>query len=113
MLLDYLPMLRDRLTTPMIEDQNEGVGEVIGLMERYDLTKEDYDSVLELTQWPGHKDPRTQIESKVRGQEMRDDEFGASKLEYSTFTFFLMYKSSNSSPLVHLMVCQELNSFGR
>ena len=65
MLLDYLPILRDRLTTPMIEDNTEGVSQVIGLMEKYDLTKDDYDSILELTQWPGQRDPRTQIESKV------------------------------------------------
>ena len=65
MLLDYLPILRDRLTTPMIEDNTEGVSQVIGLMEKYDLTKDDYDSILELTQWPGLRDPRTQIESKV------------------------------------------------
>ena len=65
MLLDYLPILRDRLTTPMIEDNTEGVSQVIGLMEEYDLTKDDYDSILELTQWPGLRDPRTQIESKV------------------------------------------------
>ena len=65
MLLDYLPILRDRLTTPMIEDNTEGVSQVIGLMEEYDLTKDDYDSILELTQWPGLQDPRTQIESKV------------------------------------------------
>ena len=65
MLLDYLPILRERLTTPMIEDNTEGVSQVIGLMEEYDLTKDDYDSILELTQWPGLQDPRTQIESKV------------------------------------------------
>ena len=65
MLLDYLPILRDRLTAPMIEDNTEGVSQVIGLMEEYDLTKDDYDSILELTQWPGLRDPRTQIESKV------------------------------------------------
>ena len=41
MLLDYLPILRDRLTTPMIEDNTEGVSQVIGLMEKYDLTKDD------------------------------------------------------------------------
>ena len=64
-MLDYLPILRDRLTTPMIEDNTEGVSQVIGLMEEYDLTKDDYDSILELTQWPGLQDPRTQIESKV------------------------------------------------
>ena len=64
-MLDYLPILRDRLTTPMIEDNTEGVSQVIGLMEKYDLTKDDYDSILELTQWPGLQDPRTQIESKV------------------------------------------------
>ena len=64
-MLDYLPILRDRLTTPMIEDNTEGVSQVIGLMEEYDLTKDDYDSILELTQWPGLQDPRSHIESKV------------------------------------------------
>ena len=65
--LDYLPVLRERLTLPLIRDeQSEGVKEVVGLLEEYDLLKDDYDSILDLTQWPNQKDPRNVINSKVR-----------------------------------------------
>ena len=35
------------------------------MMEEYDLTKEDWDSIIEVGQFEGQKDPVTSIPSKV------------------------------------------------
>lgn len=64
--MDYLPILRDRLTQPLIHNkQGEGVTQVMELMDSYDLLKDDYDAILDLTSWPGGKDVRSLIETKV------------------------------------------------
>lgn len=35
-------------------------------MNEYSLTRDDFDTILELATWPGQKDPMSQIESKVK-----------------------------------------------
>ncbi|XP_067938204.1 replication factor C subunit 1-like isoform X1 [Watersipora subatra] len=83
-LLDYLPILRDRLTRPLIkEEPSEGVKQVVGLLEEYDLLKDDYDSILELTQWPNRRDPRTHIESRTKAALTRQYNKSSHKLHYS------------------------------
>jgi len=62
--MDYLPVLRDRLTKPLAT--SDGVTEVVTLMEEYDLLRDDYDNIIDITQWPGMRDPKAVIETKVR-----------------------------------------------
>ncbi|GAB1600582.1 replication factor C subunit 1-like [Argonauta hians] len=54
--LDYLPCLQQHLVKPLLEQEKEGVPEVISLMNNYDLLKEDYDNIMEITKWPNSKD---------------------------------------------------------
>ena len=35
-------------------------------MNQYSLTRDDFDTILELSTWPGQKDPMSQINSKVK-----------------------------------------------
>ena len=63
--MDYLPALRQRLTEPMASEGSEGVPKVIQLMDDYDITKDDYDNVLDISKWPNSKDPLAHLESKV------------------------------------------------
>lgn len=65
--MDYLPALRVRLTDPLVKHGSEGVPQLIGLMDEYDIIKDDYDNILELTKWPNSKDPLANIDSKVNG----------------------------------------------
>ncbi|KAI8849282.1 replication factor RFC1 C terminal domain-containing protein [Chytridium lagenaria] len=44
----YLPLLARKLTVPLVESEQDGIPEVIDLMDSYYLTREDWDSVLEL-----------------------------------------------------------------
>ncbi|XP_068736533.1 replication factor C subunit 1-like [Montipora capricornis] len=68
--LDYIPHLRKVLTTPLMTQEtseiSSGVSRVIQVMADYDLTREDWDSVIEVSQFEGHRDPVASIPSKVK-----------------------------------------------
>ena len=64
--LDYLPHLRRALTEPLIREGQEGVSRVVTLLDDYNLMREDFETTIEVTQWPNMKDPmKDLIESKV------------------------------------------------
>jgi replication factor C subunit 1 len=63
---DYLPVIRERLTKPLIKDGAQGVDKVIDFMDEYYITREDFDSILELTTWTGQADVMSKIDSKVK-----------------------------------------------
>lgn len=46
-------------------NSKEGVASVIKLLEAYDLTREDWDSIMEAGLFEGQRDPMTKIPSKV------------------------------------------------
>ena len=50
----------------MSHDQEvEGVSEVVEVMQQYDLTREDWDSIIELAHYPGGPEVTSLIVSKV------------------------------------------------
>ena len=51
-------------------DANTAAKEVISLMESYNLTREDWDSVMEIGKWGNESDITKRILSKVRDVEM-------------------------------------------
>ena len=63
--MDYLPHFRRRLTRPLVDHQNDGVGDVIDILDAYDLLREDYDNVLDISQWSHLKEPLAGVDSKV------------------------------------------------
>lgn len=63
--MEYFPHLRCSLTSPLVEQGNNGVPQVVQLLDDYDLLREDFDSILDVTAWPGSKDPMSQVETKV------------------------------------------------
>lgn len=63
---DYVPVLRDCLTKPLLERETDGVFEVVCLMNDYDLVREDSEAVSELAVWPGKIDPASKILPKVK-----------------------------------------------
>ncbi|XP_022300540.1 replication factor C subunit 1-like [Crassostrea virginica] len=64
--LDYLPFLRKFLTAPLVLKENDGIAEVIDLMDKYDIIKEDFDNILEVTKWPNSDDPMSLLSSKTK-----------------------------------------------
>lgn len=55
--LDYGPHILDAITYPLIQHLRNGVGPAVKVMEGYDLTREDLNSLVELNTWPDKPDP--------------------------------------------------------
>ncbi|KAK6167429.1 hypothetical protein SNE40_021461 [Patella caerulea] len=66
MSMDYLPVLRKCLTEPLVREAGEGVPKVIKLMDDYDITKDDFDNVMEVSKWPNSTDPLGSLDSKTK-----------------------------------------------
>ncbi|GFS27534.1 replication factor C subunit 1 [Elysia marginata] len=64
--LDYLPSFRSCLTQPLVSQGTDGVPEVIKIMDDYDIVKEDFDNIMEVTKWPKSFDPMSQLDSKTK-----------------------------------------------
>lgn len=63
--MDYLPYLRHSLTEPLVTKETDGVHDVIHLMDEYDIIKEDFDNIMEITKWPNSSDPLSKLSPKV------------------------------------------------
>ncbi|XP_030830290.1 replication factor C subunit 1 isoform X1 [Strongylocentrotus purpuratus] len=63
---EYLPRLRKFLTQPMVEREADGVPDTVNLMHSYDLLREDFDSLLEVTQYSGFNAPMGKVAPKVK-----------------------------------------------
>ncbi|XP_059158206.1 replication factor C subunit 1-like [Physella acuta] len=64
--MDYLPTLRSCLTSPLVTKATDGVSEVIKVMDDYDIIKDDFDNILEVTKWPNSLDPMSKLDSKTK-----------------------------------------------
>ncbi|CAB3396451.1 unnamed protein product [Caenorhabditis bovis] len=64
--LDYAPILRTRITKPLLIRESAGVPEVIETMKEYDLIKDDSEALTEIVVWPGKIDPASRILTKVK-----------------------------------------------
>lgn len=53
------------MINPLIHHGQDGVQDAVKAMTTYDLLREDLESLLELSQWPGSKDPMSRVDSKV------------------------------------------------
>lgn len=64
--LDYAPFLLKNITQPLIDDKMDGVEEALSVMKEYRLLREDIDGLVELTSWPGKKNPMDSVDGKVK-----------------------------------------------
>ncbi|XP_015119781.1 replication factor C subunit 1 [Diachasma alloeum] len=64
--MDYLKSLRNAITMPLVVEGAEGVEHSLEIMNHYHLLREDLDSIIEISLWPGDHDPMQSIESKVK-----------------------------------------------
>lgn len=64
--MDYLSVLKVMLTKPLIKRGADGIQDVLNIMNEYNLTRDDFDTILELSTWPGQKDLQSMIDSKVK-----------------------------------------------
>ncbi|XP_072757331.1 replication factor C subunit 1 isoform X2 [Anoplolepis gracilipes] len=64
--MDYLPHIRNAILKPLIDNGMDGIEAAINIMGKYHLTREDLDSIIEISLWPGVRDPTSNLDSKVK-----------------------------------------------
>ncbi|XP_076241246.1 germ line transcription factor 1 [Calliopsis andreniformis] len=64
--LDYIKPLRDAIIRPLAINGTEGIDATMNVMNHYHLLREDLDSLIEISLWPGDRDPMQLIDSKVK-----------------------------------------------
>ncbi|KAJ6628243.1 Replication factor C subunit 1 [Pseudolycoriella hygida] len=64
--MDYAPYLIEKITKPLRDRGVDGVEEALSVLKEYRLLREDIDSLIELTSWPGKKNPMDAIEGRVK-----------------------------------------------
>ncbi|XP_011874559.1 PREDICTED: replication factor C subunit 1 isoform X2 [Vollenhovia emeryi] len=62
--MDYLAHIRNAIVKPLIDDGADGIEAAINVMGKYYMTREDLDSAIEISQWPGLCDITTNLDSK-------------------------------------------------
>ena len=45
--------------------EGEGVKDVLALMDNYDIIKDEFDNIMDITKWPNSSDPLSQLSTKV------------------------------------------------
>jgi len=63
---EYLPMLREKLSRPLIEKMTDGIEEVVEFMDEYFLTKEELDSIFGDLRLSSSTDLYAAVDSKVK-----------------------------------------------
>ncbi|XP_018357397.1 PREDICTED: replication factor C subunit 1 isoform X2 [Trachymyrmex cornetzi] len=64
--MDYLPYIRNAIVKPLIDNGVDGIEEAINIMRKYHLTREDLDSAIEISLWPGMSDSTSNLDSKIK-----------------------------------------------
>uniref|UniRef100_A0A1A9WWE9 Replication factor C subunit 1 n=1 Tax=Glossina brevipalpis TaxID=37001 RepID=A0A1A9WWE9_9MUSC len=64
--LDYAAFLLHKIVNPLKQNGLEGVNESLNTIKEYHLLREDLESLIELTTWPGKKNPMDSVDSKVK-----------------------------------------------
>lgn len=63
--LCYLKPIRDAIVRPLAANGTEGVDEAVAVMTCYHLLREDLDSLVEVSLWPGQYNPLQAVDSKI------------------------------------------------
>ncbi|KAI3928871.1 hypothetical protein MKW92_043682 [Papaver armeniacum] len=65
--VDYFPLIRKHLTDPLrLVPKDEAVQKVVEFMDAYSISQEDYDSMMELSQFKKHPNPQEGIQPAVK-----------------------------------------------
>ncbi|XP_047034174.1 replication factor C subunit 1 [Helicoverpa zea] len=81
--LDYSTHLRDAIVNPLIKDKADGISRSLEVLESYHLLREDLDSLVELSVWPGQRNPTILVDPKVKAAMTRTYNKKATALPYA------------------------------
>ena len=65
--MDYMPYMRHLITAPLVNEGSSGVEQTVSFLHAYDLLREDFDNILEVSSWSSTRDIMSHVDSKVRG----------------------------------------------
>ncbi|VDD87833.1 unnamed protein product [Enterobius vermicularis] len=80
---EYVPMMRDGLSLPLIRKENAGIPDVVAMLDEYDLTREDSDTIADVGTWSEMEDYRKKISTKVKSALTRTINKHSHSLPYS------------------------------
>ena len=63
--MDYLSHIRDALVQPLASQGIEGVRDVVALMDAYYLMKDDFENIMEISNWGGRPSLFSKLDPKV------------------------------------------------
>lgn len=63
---DYLEIIRDRLSVPLITKGVGGIDSIVEFMHEYSLLREDFNSIMELASWSFKPDPMSKVDGKTK-----------------------------------------------
>uniref|UniRef100_A0A834RC26 Replication factor C subunit 1 n=1 Tax=Sarcoptes scabiei TaxID=52283 RepID=A0A834RC26_SARSC len=66
LILEYLPILRNNIVNAMVTLGKNGISSVVDLLEYYDLTKDDMDTILDISVWANETDPMKKVDSQTK-----------------------------------------------
>lgn len=69
---------------PLIDKGADGIAETLGVLGKYRLLREDIDSIIELTTWPGKKSLFDRVDAKVKAALTRAYNKNAAAYSYSS-----------------------------
>lgn len=95
--MDYAPYLVDKIVKPLRDRGVDGVEEALSVLKEYRLLREDIDSLIELTTWPGKKNPMDAIEGKVKAALTRAYNKEVSPYTYTASAAIKKKKSEKSA----------------
>uniref|UniRef100_A0A2H1VJ44 Replication factor C subunit 1 n=1 Tax=Spodoptera frugiperda TaxID=7108 RepID=A0A2H1VJ44_SPOFR len=81
--LDYSTHLRNAILSPLVKDKLDGVDKSLEVLESYHLLREDLDSLVELSLWPGQTNPADLVEPRVKAAMTRSYNKKATALPYA------------------------------
>ncbi|EFN60580.1 Replication factor C subunit 1 [Camponotus floridanus] len=81
--MDYMVHIRNAIIKPLIDNGTDGIEAAINIMGKYHLTREDLDSMIEISLWPGVRDPTSNLDSKVKAAFTRAYQKNSPMLPYA------------------------------
>jgi len=63
--MDYVPYMRHLMSAPLVGEGVAGVDQTVSTLNAYDLLREDFDNLLEISSWSSTQDVMSRVDSKV------------------------------------------------
>ncbi|XP_064652761.1 replication factor C subunit 1-like [Lineus longissimus] len=101
--MEYRPHLKVKLTKPLQNDDGSGVPEVIQMLDDYDLLKDDFDNILEISQWTGAKNAMEGVATKTKSAFTRNYNKESHLLPYAQSQAIKKSRKGAASPAEELL----------